>query len=218
MAPGPGRGAGRREGRRRARGCRSAHRAAGWLRRGVRCDGAGGRADERFGCPWPAARGRRAVRVAGGSAASGRGLGPGRPASGVASRRCVRRSECCTRWSSSASARRRRRRRILVGAARDAAAVDPAFARRVLAAAAEAAWLASDVDAGAELGPSRRVSTLRSTRPTGSSPTSSDGFLAFGAGDLAAGVRRAHQRDRDGGPGRPARAAHDGHLPRVLHR
>ena len=78
-------------------------------------------------------------------------------------------------------------RQILAEAAHDAAAVDPAFARRVLAAAAEAAWLASDVDAGAE---------LRSVAAGLDPPVDEadrffadvvDGFLAFGTGDLRRG-------------------------------
>ena len=77
-------------------------------------------------------------------------------------------------------------RRILAEAAADAAG-DPAFARRVLAAATEAAWLASDAEAAA---------ALRSLGE-GLAPPADEvdrffadlvqGFLAFAAGDLRRG-------------------------------
>ena len=78
---------------------------------------------------------------------------------------------------------------ILVQAALDAAPVDPGRARRILAGAAEAAWLEADRNAGADL--SRAAARL--------GPADSDldryfadltaGFLAFLEGDLAAAVR-----------------------------
>jgi DNA-binding CsgD family transcriptional regulator len=77
--------------------------------------------------------------------------------------------------------------RILAEAARDAATGDPAFARRVLAAAAEAAWLASDVEAGAEL-----RSIARGLDPAAGEADLFfadvvDGFLALGVGELRRG-------------------------------
>jgi DNA-binding CsgD family transcriptional regulator len=78
---------------------------------------------------------------------------------------------------------------ILVQAALDAAPVDPGRARRILAGAAEAAWLEADRNAGADL--SRAAARL--------GPADNDhdryfadltaGFLAFLEGDLAAAVR-----------------------------
>src|SRR5215203_2030663 len=78
---------------------------------------------------------------------------------------------------------------ILVQAALDAAPVDPGRARRILAGAAEAAWLEADRNAAADL--SRAAARL--------GPADSDhdryfadltsGFLAFLEGDLAAAVR-----------------------------
>ena len=78
---------------------------------------------------------------------------------------------------------------ILVQAALDAAPVDPGRARRILAGAAEAAWLESDRNAGADL--SRAAARL------GPADSAHDryfadltaGFLAFLEGDLAAAVR-----------------------------
>src|SRR5215211_1276492 len=78
---------------------------------------------------------------------------------------------------------------ILVQAALDAAPVDPGRARRILAGAAEAAWLEADRNAGADL--SRAAARL------GGADSAHDryfadltaGFLAFLEGDLAAGVR-----------------------------
>jgi len=79
-------------------------------------------------------------------------------------------------------------RQILVEAARDAAAVDPAFARRVLAAGAEAAWLAADVDAGTKL---RSVASVLG-QPVDEADRFFDdvvdGFLAFGVGGLRRGI------------------------------
>ena len=78
---------------------------------------------------------------------------------------------------------------ILVQAALDAAPVDPGRARRILAGAAEAAWLEADRNAGADL--SRAAARL------GPADSAHDryfadltaGFLAFLEGDLAAAVR-----------------------------
>lgn len=78
---------------------------------------------------------------------------------------------------------------ILVQAALDAAPADPGRARRILAGAAEAAWLEADRNAGADL--SRAAARL------GPADSAHDryfadltaGFLAFLEGDLAAGVR-----------------------------
>jgi hypothetical protein len=74
--------------------------------------------------------------------------------------------------------------RILTGAARDAAAVDPPFARRALAAATEAAWLGSDGEAGVEL----RSLAMGLDPPVDEADRFFadlvDAFLAFGAGDL----------------------------------
>jgi DNA-binding CsgD family transcriptional regulator len=74
--------------------------------------------------------------------------------------------------------------RILTGAAHDAAVVDPPFARRALAAAAEAAWLASDRDAGSEL---RALAAGLDPPVDGADQFFAelvDGFLAFAASDL----------------------------------
>ena len=78
---------------------------------------------------------------------------------------------------------------ILVQAALDAAPVDPGRARRILAGAAEAAWLEADRNAAADL--SRAAARL------GPADSAHDryfadltaGFLAFLEGDLAAAVR-----------------------------
>jgi len=78
---------------------------------------------------------------------------------------------------------------ILVQAALDAAPVDPGRARRILAGAAEAAWLEADRNAAADL--SRAAARL------GPADSPHDryfadltaGFLAFLEGDLAAAVR-----------------------------
>jgi DNA-binding CsgD family transcriptional regulator len=79
--------------------------------------------------------------------------------------------------------------RILIQAALDAAPVDPARARRILAGAAEAAWLESDRDAGAELGrvaarlgPADRPHDRYFAELTA-------GFLGYLDGDLAVAVR-----------------------------
>ena len=73
--------------------------------------------------------------------------------------------------------------RILAGSARDAAGVDPPFARRALAAAAEAAWLASDGETCAEL---RRLASGLDPPVDGLDQFYGllvHGFLAFDAGD-----------------------------------
>ena len=82
--------------------------------------------------------------------------------------------------------------RILLGAARDAVVVDPPLARRVLAAAAEAAWLASDGDAGAEL---RALATGLDPPVDQADRFFADlvgGFLAFGTGDLRRAFSALH--------------------------
>jgi DNA-binding CsgD family transcriptional regulator len=79
---------------------------------------------------------------------------------------------------------------ILVQAALDAAPVDPGRARRILAGAAEAAWLEADRNAGADL--SRAAARL------GPADSAHDryfadltaGFLAYLEGDTAVAVRR----------------------------
>ena len=79
--------------------------------------------------------------------------------------------------------------RILVQAALDVAPVDPARARKILAAAAEAAWLESDQDAGAEL--ARVVARLGPAHGPHDHYFAdlTAGFLCYLEGDLAAAVR-----------------------------
>jgi DNA-binding CsgD family transcriptional regulator len=79
--------------------------------------------------------------------------------------------------------------RFLTGAATDAAPVDTALARRILAAAAEAAWLTTDPDAGAELA---RIGV--GLGPTGDPhdrlfADQLAGFLRFLDGDVASAVQ-----------------------------
>jgi DNA-binding CsgD family transcriptional regulator len=79
--------------------------------------------------------------------------------------------------------------RILIQAALDVAPVDPGQARRILAGAAEAAWLESDRDAGAELG---RVAARLGPADGPHDRYFADltaGFLCYLDGDLAVAVR-----------------------------
>ncbi|HEV8650902.1 MAG TPA: AAA family ATPase [Actinomycetes bacterium] len=79
--------------------------------------------------------------------------------------------------------------RILIQAALDVAPVDPGQARRILAGGAEAAWLESDQDAGAELG---RVAARLGPAHDSYDRYFADliaGFLRYLDGDPAAAVR-----------------------------
>jgi DNA-binding CsgD family transcriptional regulator len=79
--------------------------------------------------------------------------------------------------------------RFLVEAATDAAPVDTALARRILAAGAEAAWLSSDGDAGADLA---RIGARLGPFDDPHDRLFADqlaGFLRFLDGDLASAVR-----------------------------
>jgi len=78
---------------------------------------------------------------------------------------------------------------ILVQAALDAAPVDPGRARRILAGAAEAAWLEADRNAGADLSrAAARVGPADSAHDRYFADLTA-GFLAFLEDDLAAGTR-----------------------------
>jgi DNA-binding CsgD family transcriptional regulator len=80
--------------------------------------------------------------------------------------------------------------RLLVQAAQDVGPVDPERARRILAGAAEAAWLEADRDAGAELG---RVAARLGPADGPHDRYFADlvaGFLAYLEGDTAVAVHR----------------------------
>ena len=104
-------------------------------------------------------------------------------------------------------------RRLLVGAANQIADVDPHRAAPMLAAAAEAAWIAGDNEAAAELGRVAARLPPADTLPTQLQTQILDGFVGLLNGEVARPVRALHDvMKRAAEPDLPDLVVPAGHL------